>query len=262
MTPEGRVVLPVIVPFYRRGDQLARCLEHLKVQTVAADLELFVHDNSVENLFFTAAVNRGLMRHAFRPDVEYVVVLNQDAYLARTALQELKHFMDTHPECGIAAPLQLRTGSDEVAWGGSLQAFPTGEHLRGRRDEFTESREVYWANGCCMMLRPQMVKQIGLLDENMRFVCSDSDYSFTARARGWKVFMVASAIVEHALGESEGMGKDAALDRVKLADILYFAEKWLTGGLYRRLAREGQVPDEEVRRIVGQLKAMLAPPPS
>ena len=53
-----------------------------------------------------------------------------------------------------------------------------------------------------------MLEEIGLLDETMRFICSDVDYSFTARARGWKVWLSAKARGLHKPGASIA---DAAL---------------------------------------------------
>ena len=54
--------------------------------------------------------------------------------------------------------------------------------------ELAAAEETYWANGACMMIRASLIREIGLLDRNLRFVCSDADYSFTARARGWTIF--------------------------------------------------------------------------
>jgi GT2 family glycosyltransferase len=89
-----------------------------------------------------------------------------------------------------------------------------------------------------MLLRTKMVREIGFLDKNMRFICSDSDYSFTARARGWKVKVSHMAHLYHSSGSSDTVA-DGFISRVKCEDAIYFANKWLTGDLYRSLAFEG-----------------------
>jgi GT2 family glycosyltransferase len=71
----------------------------------------------------------------------------------------------------------------------------------------------------------------------MRFICSDADFTLSARARGWKVFAVPEARCVHSLGGSAGGSPE--LEVIKLRDAIYFAQKWLSGGVYRTLAYEG-----------------------
>jgi GT2 family glycosyltransferase len=84
------------------------------------------------------------------------------------------------------------------------------------------------------MIRKEVVVQIGLLDENMRFICSDSDYSFTARARGWRIVCLPAAQCIHEMGAAR-MPSSAEIRNVMHDDVAYFADKWITGGLFLRL---------------------------
>lgn len=232
-------LVPIIIPFYKEHEKLEHCLAAIAAQT-HGECETFVRDNSDDNILFTAAVNEGLAKYCYRPDIPYVVVLNQDAYMDPDCVQRLVAFMDAHPECGIACPFQYAdtTTGRKLTWAGSLAAFPSGAH---RKAEFGADREPFetpWANGAAMMIRTQVVRECGQFDRNMRFICSDSDFSFTARARGWKVFALPQALVHHALGGS-GKGANEEIQLVKARDVVYFADKWLSGGLYRRMAHEG-----------------------
>jgi GT2 family glycosyltransferase len=103
-----------------------------------------------------------------------------------------------------------------------------------------------------------MLREIGLLDESMKFICSDADISFTARSRGWQCLVVPSAFVEHELGGSASLTNEW-LNKIKLEDQLYFSQKWLTGELYRGLAAEGpQLTEAIVKRHVELTKNELA----
>ena len=102
-----------------------------------------------------------------------------------------------------------------------------------------------------------MIREIGLLDPNMRFVCSDADYSFTARARGWRCIVVPNAFVQHEPAGSQSL--TPWIDKLKLEDQLYFADKWLTGDLYRRLAMEGpRLSDELIQTHLAKTREVLA----
>lgn len=229
-------MIPAIIPNYKNDNQLQKCIAHLKSQTVP--VEMFVRDNDEENLYFTRAVNEGIRKYLGR-DCKYMLILNQDMYLEPGAVEVMAAFMDSHRQCGIGTPLQLHSkNADYVICGGSYEAFPAGKHQGGHISEFTTDEQVLWGNGACMMLRKEMIQEIGLLDENFVFVGSDSDYCFTARSRGWQVWRIAGARGVHERGASAAIS-DAELERVKLNDMIYFGRKWLTGQLYKELSCEG-----------------------
>lgn len=235
-------VVPIVIPFYQAHDKLRKCLAAIEAQSYP-DCETFVRDNTHDNILYTAAVNEGLAKYCYRPEIQYVMVLNQDANLHTDCVRHLVEFMDAHPECGIVCPLQYAQsgrvpGSKVVTWGGSQQAFPAGAHRCDAFASYAAPFETFWANGACMMIRTQAVREVGLFDKNMRFICSDADFSFSARARGWKVFVVPKALAEHSLGAS-GAASNPEIDLVKCRDAVYFGEKWLSGDLYRQLSFEG-----------------------
>jgi len=232
-------VIPIVIPFYKAQDKLEKCIRHIEAST-ARNTEIFVRDNSNDNILFTAAVNEGLRKYAYREDVKYILIQNQDAYVAPDAIERLVEFMDGMPTCGISAPLQVAHDGHSVTWGGSLNAFPYGVHHCETLDYYKTPLETYWANGASMMVRAELVREIGLLDKNMRFICSDVDFSFSARARGWRIAIVPSAVVEHSISSSVGNDQNMELALVKEQDALYFAQKWLSGDLYRLLSYEGK----------------------
>ena len=121
--------------------------------------------------------------------------------------------------CGIACPLQLQ-GDNDVTWGGSLEAFPLGRHFNIPIAEYKEPFPTYWANGACMMIRRSVIEEVGLLDKNLRFICSDADYSFTARSRGWDVYVVPTARAEHTISSS-GNSIEYDINVIKVKDVIY-----------------------------------------
>ena len=166
-------MMPVVIPAFKAEAKLAKCLQHLENQTTPC--QAFVRDNSNDNIYFTAAINEGL-RASLDAKPKYVMLLNQDMYLHQDAVERLVSFMEHHPECGIAQPLQLHQQDQQfVICGGGLEAFPFGKHSHGPLADFRDT-EIPWCNGACMILRATMITEIGLLDENLRFIGSDSDY--------------------------------------------------------------------------------------
>jgi len=249
-------MIPAIIPYYKNKSQLARCISHLEGQTIP--VEIFVRDNSDDNIYFTAAVNEGIRKYLDAP-CEYMLVLNQDMYLESTATQEMLAFMDSHPHCGIGAPLQLHGANPGyVIFAGGCEAFPAGQHRHGPLEEFAADEQIPWANGACMILRKEMIREIGLLDENFLLIGSDSDYSFAARSRGWQIWRTAGARGIHEQGASASIG-DRNIELLKIKDMIHFGRKWLTGELYRDLSHEGaRLTLERTSAIMSQLRQTRA----
>jgi tetratricopeptide (TPR) repeat protein/GT2 family glycosyltransferase len=245
-------MIPAIIPYHRNTNQLEKCIAHLKNQTVQP--EIFVRDNDNDNIYFTAAVNEGIRKYLDQP-CKYILVLNQDMYLESSAVEKMAAFMDSHPECGIGAPLQLYDKNPNyVIFAGGYEAFPAGKHQHGQLSEFTKDAQIFWCSGACMMLRKTLIQEIGLLDENFIFIGSDSDYCFTARARGWQIWRIAGARGIHECGAS-GSSNNINTEILKIKDMLYFAKKWLTGRLYEEIAYEGKtLSPETVKSIVTDLE--------
>lgn len=245
-------MIPVVIPFFKNRKQLDKCLVHLRGQQTV--LDIFIRDNTNDNILFTAAVNEGIKKFLDVPGWEYILTINQDMYLNPDALKEMIKFMDSHPECGIGMPLQLG-GENYSSFAGGMDAFPKGVCLHGRAELYWVDKEITWASGGCLILRKKMIQEIGLLDENLRFVGSDSDYCFTARARGWQVWRISKAkgFHDHGMANTPDCGHE--LNTVKIDDMLYFARKWLTGGIYRELAYPGE--DNSIERVNKEIVDLL-----
>ena len=250
-TKVGEDMIPVIIPFYKNEKQLEKCLKHLDNQSMA--LDVFIWDNTDDNIFFTGAINEGI-RHFLDKPVTYMIILNQDMYLDTFAVEEMVNFMNRNPSCGIAAPLQLNPSQpDYVIWAGCYEAFPFGQNQHGPLHQFRNDEPIYWANGACMIFRKEMVQEIGLLDKNLTLIGSDSDYCVTARSRGWEIWRIASARGVHEHGASGNSG-NPHIELRKINDMLYFSKKWVNSNLYNLMAFEGrnlstEKVNEHIRRL-------------
>ncbi len=237
-------MIPAIIPVYKEFAKLERCKKHLRSQTVP--VEIWEWDNSINNIQFTAAVNKGF-RHYLNQDCEYMMTINQDMYLEPHAVENMVKCMDAHPECGIAAPLQIAPDNpDHVSDGGGGNTTPVGQCFVGALSLFSSNNPMYWVSGACMMIRKAMMIEVGLFDENLIFIGSDSDYCFTARSRGWEVWSVVTARGVHDMGEA--YKTDPAFAELKHNDIHYWKGKWQDGLLFNMLEYAGTMAPGTVNR--------------
>ena len=172
------------------------------------------------NLGFTGG-NNIIIRPALQSDdpPEYVLLLNADTIVRPNAFKALVDFLDQHPKIGIAASrLEDPDGTLQC----SAFRFPTpiGEfagHLKfGPVSKLLQkwmvappisdiACETDWAAGASLMIRRNVLLDIGLLDEGYFTSFEDVDFCFNARKAGWPTWYVPASRVVHLVGQSTGI---------------------------------------------------------
>jgi GT2 family glycosyltransferase len=200
---------------------LTRCLAALAPQVeqlvVVANLPLEVelppNGRLVENeepLGFAANVNRGVQETV----AELVVTANPDTEPAPDAVGILGDFAAAQPRCGIAGP-QLRY--PDGRWQPSRRRFPTvrGTLVRRtplryahppferQRDHYllderpTEPVQADWMLAAFLLLRREMLDEVGGFDERFRLYGEDIELCYRAAKAGWERWYVPAAVVTH-----------------------------------------------------------------
>ena len=153
------------------------------------------------NFGFAGGVNTGI-EWALNEEYEYVALFNNDARADKKWLQSLVDAIKPK-EVGIATGLLLHadgktidsTGDWFSKWG---LAFP-----RGRGDRTAKASEaglVFGASGGASLYKTELLREIGLFDEDFFAYYEDADISFRAQLAGWKVTYTPEAIAYHEQG--------------------------------------------------------------
>jgi N-acetylglucosaminyl-diphospho-decaprenol L-rhamnosyltransferase len=167
------------------------------------------------NLGYTGGNNWGMRESRGR----YVLVLNPDTEVLGDALQTMVAYMDAHPQVGVVGP-QLLWPDGSVQ--SSRRRFPTlctafvestllqkwfPRHPALRRyyaldlaDDAVS--EVDWVQGACLMVRREVIEQVGLLDDAYFMYSEELDWQRRISAAGWKVVYLPTAQVVHHEGKS------------------------------------------------------------
>lgn len=169
---------------------------------------------------FAYGNNAGIRKAiASSESVDYLMLLNPDTVVRDGAIRALTDFMDTHPEAGIAgSELENADGSIEYAAHGFPS--PLGE-LEGaarlgvlsrwlHRDSTDDlardaARRCDWVSGASMIIRRQVVEDIGLMDEGYFLYFEEVDLCRRARDCGWQCWYVPASRVIHLEGAATGI---------------------------------------------------------
>jgi GT2 family glycosyltransferase len=225
------VRLSVCVVTYQARELLRGCLTSL-YQNTESEFEVVVVDNgsndgvvellqrefpevrleqNESNLGFTHPMNQALQL----AQGCYLMQLNPDTVVLPGALDNLLSFMEAHPEAGICGPKVLNTDhtlqkscrrGEPTPWAvityfsGLARLFPRsslfGKYQLSYLDE-DQTNLVAGVSGSCMLIRRQVVEQIGYLDERFFAYQEDADYCRRARQAGWLVYYVPESRIIH-----------------------------------------------------------------
>jgi GT2 family glycosyltransferase len=231
----------IIIPTdEKRKDKYSRLQETIRETGIGAITVTYKADGKNG---FTIAVNEGLKTFYeglyIGKGIKYIWILNDDTTVFPDTLSESIKFMEEHPKCGLMGHQNLlMSDPDLIIWGGSGNPFPAGQHKFGKISlgDLREPTLEKWVTFSSVFIRAEVVRDIGLLDPNMVWVYSDSDYSYRARAFGWECWYNPKAKILHEKGVS-GKPPKELINRFKL-DQIYFHNKWINGKLYYDLDSE------------------------
>jgi len=176
-----------------------------------------------ENGGFAYGNNRGIERAYASGDPSYVYLLNPDAQVRPGAISSLVRFLEAHPQAGIAGS-GLETG-DGRDWPIAFR-FPSmiGELIQGLSlgiltsllkpwvtvRHMSKSNEVVdWVSGASMMIRPEVFRAIGGMDENYFLYFEETDFCRRAIGAGYSTWYVPESRVMHIGGQSTTLAADA-----------------------------------------------------
>lgn len=109
--------IPIIIPYFCAEEALKKCLFAIENQSYKP-IEIFVRDNNVDNILFTAAINEGLEKYSSNKDIDYILILNQDAYVQKETIRFLVKSMEADENCGIVCPIQISSKDGSIYWAG------------------------------------------------------------------------------------------------------------------------------------------------
>lgn len=207
-------------------DLLLPCLDSVFEKTLSTGLDIWVVDNAstdgtaaaVEAAFPEVKILQNSIRHGFSTNNNmvlgrglgrYLMLLNDDTLILGSALDDMVAFMDVHPEAGAVSCAQVNPdGSWQHAFGRFPNPFIEGlwpsanwSHRLMRQQE--QPFEVDWVCGAAMMVRREVIEQVGMLDTAFDPIYSEEvDWCYRIKQAGWKIFLLPHARIIHYGGQT------------------------------------------------------------
>ncbi|HVX12035.1 MAG TPA: glycosyltransferase [Pirellulales bacterium] len=176
-----------------------------------------------ENRGFPAAANQGI--RASRG--EQVLLLNNDVLVTSGWLARLLRPLGNDKAIGLVGPLSnFASGSQDIKVGYTNLACLDGFAWEHAERHARQIQEVERLIGFCLLLRREVIDQVGLLDERFGIGnYEDDDYCRRARDAGWRLVVAQDAFIHH-FGHRTFDGAGVDLRALLHRNRKLFEEKW------------------------------------
>lgn len=157
----------------------------------------------VENQGPAAGNNAGI-RVAVASGCRWVLLLNNDTTVDPGLIDRLREAVAAHPDYAVVGPVIYFMGDpDVVMTDGCIFNEPDFHGFFQRKPvPLTWSRppaitEVDVVNGCCMMVRADVLDRIGLFDDSMFIYHDETDLCLRALEAGYRAGVIDHALIWH-----------------------------------------------------------------
>jgi GT2 family glycosyltransferase len=271
----------IAIVSYNTKDALLDCVRSIHAHTAAVAFEVIVVDNdsqdgtvaalkeaypamkilvNQDNRGFAKAVNQALAVSLGR----FVLLLNSDTIVKDRALATMVAYLDEHSDVGAVSCKQW-TGDghlnqtcfpfpsilDHLVYAAPFQRIAPSMQVAAAATQAvdcTQSQDVDWANGACLMVRQSLLRQLGGLDEAFFMYFEDVDLCRRLCREGWRVHHLAEAEIIHFVGRSSGRDRERLQLVWEFSRICYIEKHfspisrwimkgWIAGGAGWRLAQ-------------------------
>jgi hypothetical protein len=172
-----------------------------------------------QNLGFSAGNNVGI-KYSLEKMADFVLLLNNDTVVKKDFLKQLIKSAKVNTMAGIFSPL-IFSGDGKAVWfsGGKIDWWRM-KALNLRDNLINDFPSSDFISGCAMLVRAEVFKKIGLLDEDFFLYWEDADFSVRAKKVGFALLVVADAQINH-LEKSEEK-KEKKVYWLVLSGLLFF----------------------------------------
>lgn len=185
-----------------------------------------------ENWGIAKGNNIGITK-ALELDCNYVLLSNNDIVLRVDTIERLFCALND-PTISIVVPKIHYYDTNRRLWFGggrfSMLSGPRHDYLREEDNSQADKEKIIdYSPTCFMLLKSEVFKTVGMMDENYFVYWDDTDFVWRACHKyGLKMLYVPSSLLEHRVGFSSGGDESVFTIKYDNRNKIYFAYKNLS----------------------------------
>jgi GT2 family glycosyltransferase len=196
------------------------------------------------------------------------LLLNPDTLVHPGAIDRLFQYMDEHPQVTAVGPRLVNPdGSGQLSiwrrptlfreWWRLFhfdRLYPLSEYPPSTLTS-QQARRVDILHGACLLLRADVVRTMGLFDEDYFMYSEEIDLCDRLGRAGWELHWVPEAVVTHKGGQSTRQVADAMFIELYRNKTKFFRKRrgWIAALLYKLILLQAAL----ARYLIGQTLRLL-----
>ena len=177
-----------------------------------------------ENSGFGGGNNTGI-DYSLQRGVPYILLLNNDTVVEKDFLYHMIEAIEKDEKIGLVAPSIYYYNQPGRIWsaGGYISWIRgSGFHLyRSNKDRF-----VSFVSGCCMLIKVEVMKRVGLFSEDYFLYLEDADYCRRVADANFKIRYVARSTIYHKAHSTVGGKNSPSVLYYCYRNRLFFTKKY------------------------------------
>ncbi|MDO8260348.1 MAG: glycosyltransferase family 2 protein [Candidatus Magasanikbacteria bacterium] len=244
----NKKIAVIIAPNWRNYAKkyLADCVASLREQDFQGELKFFLADNestsetfeyitkiipeaelilNKENDGFAKGCNDP-MREALMQGFEYLVFINMDTVAEKNLISELVKAIEADKKIGVAqARIMLHPEKDKINSLGNDTHFLGFGYCRNYREVYRDDMvrdlaPISYFSGAGMIVRADVLKEVGLFDEVFWMYNEDQDLGWRIWLAGYKCVLAKNAVVYHKYEFAKSIKQYYWMDRNRIIVML------------------------------------------
>ena len=180
-----------------------------------------------KNYGYTGGNNIGIRHILASSQPDYLLILNPDTVVNPDFLSRMTEIVQKDALIGIVGPkVYYYDFPDRIQSAGLKVNMWTGQtsHIGVKQidnGQYDQRREVDCLMGCCLLIKNNVIKNIGMLDESYFCYWDETDYCARAREAGYKLIYVPEARIWHKASIKMKAWHDNPVTR-KASSLMYY----------------------------------------
>lgn len=196
------------------------------IKKIAPEAELIINEGekiNKGNNGYALGINQGI-RAAAEQNFEYAVVSNMDTVFDKDWLKNLVGAANENKKAGaVQAKIMMYEDGRKINSTGNrihFLGFGYCENYGMKNFEMQEDKKINYASGCSVLYKIDILREIGMYDEEFFMYHEDSDMSWRIWQAGYEVILAPKAIVYHKYEFNRSMRQFYFMERNRFLTIL------------------------------------------
>ena len=166
---------------------------------------------SEKNHGFSGGNNLGIKFAQNSIKSDYILLLNNDTVVENGFLEPMVEISESSKDIGFVGPKTYfyhpyPEKIIQITGGGAIDLKKAKTFQRGyqekEKDQYTESVDLGYIGGSCVLVKKEVLDKIGLLDERYFMYWEDTDWSYQGYREGYRSVYQPESIIWHKHGAS------------------------------------------------------------